>query len=314
MTETELTQKYTPENKKDFQENEKLEVLQEPVIPSLADYTIHGVHKDHPNVFFGRLKSTGLEVVVKGSRPIGFPNYEPEAVGQICLCYEHDTQAKLDHNHILSPLELYYHENKFYLVTPKVGECDLNPKRPEIQALSDSLKLTLLAQIASALAYCHKNDVVHLDVKGRNIRKENKKAILIDFGAARRLGEKHEVMDRLPTSTPEIIAPEYRFSQTATPSADVFSLSCLAYKLMTGRDPFVYDDVLNILIYRKPSHNKEAVEKFGMAGEAIRKGMSLFRDQRPDMAELEGMLKEEAAKWDLQPSEPLSEPSPVSVQ
>ncbi|MCX6708546.1 MAG: protein kinase [Candidatus Woesearchaeota archaeon] len=308
MAETEPTKTYTREYEKDAQKKHE-----KPELPTLNDYAVHRVHQDHPNVFYGTLKSTGLEVVVKGATPIKFRNYEAEDVGKICLCYEHATQDRLDHGNILAPLELYYQDDNFYLILPKVGKSDLNPDNRAIRLLPDSVKLTLLAQIANALAYCHKNEVVHLDVKGKNIRVENKKAILIDFGAARRLGETHELMDGLHVSTPDIVAPEHFFSHTITPSADVFSLSCLAYKLMTGKEPFMYDDNLEVLIYRKPSHNKEAVEKY-KAGESIRRGMSINRRERPGMKEFEEMLKEEAARWNPLPSEQPSEPSPVLVQ
>ncbi|VVB81120.1 Protein kinase domain protein [uncultured archaeon] len=287
-------------------------------IPQLAEYELRGIiNPDHPNVFLGRHKESGLEVVVKAARPIFVksikPELDPMLVGNICLCYEHAIQETLDHPNILSPIELYRQNDDFYLVTPRVGETDLYPQDSYIRKLPEQVKLSLLAQTASALSYCKKEGLVHLDIKPANIRVENKKATLIDFGAARRLGERHCVIDKIAMSTPDVAAPEHRFDSIITPSADVFSFACLAYELLTGHKPFEYIDHFEVLRYKSPLHDRKAVARFGKTGELIIKGMAYKHTERPEIEELAEALREQSARYYPQPSEQPSVPSPVLV-
>ncbi len=309
MAKTEPTQKYNP--------NDTIMPQQE--INKLEDYEVKGIiHPYHPNVFSGRHKKSGLEVVIKTAVPFFLEakdiQLDPVTIGNICICYEYSIQESLDHPNILAPIELYRQNDSFFLITPKIGDTDFHPNYRNIKQTPEETKLSYLAQIASAISYCHSKGVVHLDVKPGNIRVDKDKATLIDFGAARRLEDKHIIIDRIHLSTPDVVAPEHKFDHKITPYADVFSFSCLAYNILTGQKPFNYIDHFETLKYKSPSHNKKELEMFGNLAGLIIKGMSYNYFERPNMLEITESIKEQAAKYSHQPSERPLEPSPVLVQ
>jgi predicted Ser/Thr protein kinase len=103
----------------------------------------------------------------------------------------------------------------------------------------------IVLQVAEALHYIHKQNVVHCDIKTENIliheeELEGKRtrmiAKLLDFGLARPL-----TGPRASTSlsgTPHYVAPERIRGEPASPSSDVYGVGILLYELLTGQVPW----------------------------------------------------------------------------
>jgi len=103
----------------------------------------------------------------------------------------------------------------------------------------------IVLQVAEALHYIHKQNVVHCDIKTENIliseeESEHKRtkivAKLLDFGLARPL-----TGPRASTSlsgTPHYVAPERIRGEPASPSSDVYGVGILLYELLTGQVPW----------------------------------------------------------------------------
>ncbi|MBW2970161.1 protein kinase, partial [Candidatus Woesearchaeota archaeon] len=160
----------------------KLEIIyldggpETPKVPErIGPYSIKRRNPCFNHVLFGKHDS-GLEVVIKGSKPYALEGMDPVTVGDMCLWYEYGVHSELDHPNIVPPVELLEHEGKHYLVVPEVGISDFCPELGYVKNLFDSEKLSLLRHIADALNYCHKNGVVHCDVKGSNMRIDKNKA------------------------------------------------------------------------------------------------------------------------------------------
>jgi hypothetical protein len=102
-----------------------------------------------------------------------------------------------------------------------------------------------VVQIAEALHYIHKQNVVHCDIKTENIliteeEYEGKRTRmvpkLLDFGLARSL-----VASRASTSlsgTPHYVAPERIRGEPASPASDVYGVGILLYELICGQVPW----------------------------------------------------------------------------
>jgi predicted Ser/Thr protein kinase len=103
----------------------------------------------------------------------------------------------------------------------------------------------IVLQVAEALHYIHRQNVVHCDIKTENIliseeEGEGKRtkmiAKLLDFGLARPL-----VATRASTSlsgTPHYVAPERIRGEPASPASDVYGVGILLYELITGQVPW----------------------------------------------------------------------------
>lgn len=103
----------------------------------------------------------------------------------------------------------------------------------------------IVLQVAEALHYIHRQNVVHCDIKTENIliaeaeldgKRSRMVAKLLDFGLARPL-----TGPRASTSlsgTPHYVAPERIRGEPASPSSDVYGVGILLYELLTGQVPW----------------------------------------------------------------------------
>ena len=90
--------------------------------------------------------------------------------------------------------------------------------------------LTILADVADGLDSLHRRGIVHRDLYQENVLLNNGRGVITDLGAARRTDEPRGPRNR----GPEVHwPPEYAHSfAEATPSADVYSLAVLAYRIL----------------------------------------------------------------------------------
>ncbi|WP_329411902.1 serine/threonine protein kinase [Nocardia vinacea] len=107
--------------------------------------------------------------------------------------------------------------------------------------LAPELVVELIADAAAALDYAHTHGVLHRDVKPANLLTEadfrhGQRALLTDFGIARTL-DSTVTLSSISASI-AYAAPE-RFTRAgADQRADIYSLGCTLYHLITGQPPF----------------------------------------------------------------------------
>ncbi len=110
-------------------------------------------------------------------------------------------------------------------------------------------------QAALGLQHAHENGMVHRDIKPANLilSRDGKKALIkvLDFGLAKVTSEgpvaSGLTREGQALGTPDFIAPEQiKNAQSADIRADVYSLGCTLYYLLTGRPPFAGDHLWDI--------------------------------------------------------------------
>lgn len=110
--------------------------------------------------------------------------------------------------------------------------------------------VSVLRDVARALAYAHQHGVVHRDIKPDNVLLSGHAAVVTDFGIAKALtaarqGGQSDAPATTFTSagmaigTPAYMAPEQiAGDKNIDHRADFYSFGCLAYELLTGKPPF----------------------------------------------------------------------------
>ncbi|MCX6033014.1 MAG: serine/threonine-protein kinase [Chloroflexi bacterium] len=130
-----------------------------------------------------------------------------------------------------------------------LGGGSLNEILDKQNKLEPRIAIEIAYQMASALDYMHSRNYAHLDVKPDNIllrrplqRGFCPEAVLIDFGIARRKGQRGLEAGSLHYMPPERVqlmqgatAPE---KAADAPPVDVYAVGVLLYQMLTGHLPF----------------------------------------------------------------------------
>ncbi len=101
-------------------------------------------------------------------------------------------------------------------------------------------RIALLARVARAVGYSHRQLVVHRDIKPSNIliTRDGDFAKLVDFGIGARLPDETDAQEPLAIlarCTPGYASPEQVAGQAPAISDDVFSLGAVLYELVSGK-------------------------------------------------------------------------------
>ncbi|KAF2076348.1 hypothetical protein CYY_002354 [Polysphondylium violaceum] len=140
--------------------------------------------------------------------------------------------------------------------------------RKDKLTLSRDMIQSICYQLVQGLYYLHSNRVIHRDIKSQNILISSTGRLKIcDFGFAKTISS-HSVMLTSLKGTPLYLAPEILKEQPYDHKADLWSLGILLYQLVTGKLPFVTDNigslihlVLDNTLKLSPSSNKQHHKK-----------------------------------------------------
>ena len=141
-----------------------------------------------------------------------------------------------------------------YLVTPLLSGQSFDSLIRGKAPLPAADAVEWARQAAEALGAAHRFNIVHRDIKPSNLwlraGDDPQRVCVLDFGLA--LQGAPTGAERLTTTgamlgTPAYIAPEQANGHHAGPPADVFSLGCVLYEMLTGRRVFPGDNALQVL-------------------------------------------------------------------
>lgn len=109
--------------------------------------------------------------------------------------------------------------------------------------LSAERTIAIAQDVCRGLAHAHKHGVVHRDLKPGNVWLSGEGAAEIgDFGLAVALEQSRLTMGGMLVGTVAYMPPEQALGSETSTSADLYSLGCMLYEMITGRPPFVSDN------------------------------------------------------------------------
>jgi YVTN family beta-propeller protein len=152
---------------------------------------------------------------------------------------ESELAASLDHANVIPVFEAGEADGSLYIAMRYVEGSDLKGRLGD-GPLSDEETIAVAVQVGGALDAAHERGLVHGDVKPSNVLIDGRgHAYLADFGLTKRLGDQRSPDGEAPLmGTIDYVAPEQIRGDQVDGRADVYSLGCLLYECLTGRQPF----------------------------------------------------------------------------
>lgn len=166
--------------------------------------------------------------------------------------FEREAKAlgKLDHPNIVRVFDYGEYEGSPYLIMDYIDGVTLHDLKKPIP-LPDAIRL--IAPVAEALDYVHRQGLLHRDVKPSNILiTKDSRAILTDFGIVKQMEKAHGETGLtgagIGIGTPDYMSPEQGLGKGVDERSDMYSLAVVLYELVTGVRPFVGDTPVEIIM------------------------------------------------------------------
>jgi len=163
--------------------------------------------------------------------------------------------ARLSHRNIVTAHDADEAGGRYYLVMEYIDGVDLLTLVKEQGPLSVDKAVDYVLQAATGLAYAHSQKVIHLDIKPANLLLDKSGTIkILDMGLAR-IDDLVSDIESAPAEaliqngkvmgTVDYVPPERSSNpESVDHRADIYSLGCTFYHLLTGRPPFSGSTIL----------------------------------------------------------------------
>ncbi len=161
--------------------------------------------------------------------------------------------ARLTHPHILPVHDSGEAEGLLFYVMPNMEGQSLRELLDRERQLPLNEALRLCREVASALDYAHRHDVVHRDVKPENILLHEGAAMVADFGIGKALSAATGPITQtgIALGTPAYMSPEQATGEGHVDGrSDLYSLGCVLYEMLTGEPPFTGPTVQAVITKR----------------------------------------------------------------
>jgi class 3 adenylate cyclase/tetratricopeptide (TPR) repeat protein len=201
-------------------------------------YLAHDEKLDR-DVAFAAIKTEGLD-----ADGIARIRREAQAMGRLG-----------DHAHIVTVFDTGEETGAGGLVEPYIvsqymagGELSRLIDEAERRRVPIADAVRIASQVAQGLEHAHAHGIVHRDLKPGNIWfTDTGIAKIGDFGLALSLDRSRMTMQGTMVGTAAYMPPEQAMGGETTAASDLYALGCVIYEMVTGRPPFVGDDVVAVI-------------------------------------------------------------------
>lgn len=175
--------------------------------------------------------------------------YDESGMTAVRMQREAIAAGKLNHLNIARVFDFGQTEDgSLYMVMELLHGKSLDVLLKQRGALPLEEALPIFIQLCAGLDFAHSAGIVHRDLKPANVFVSTGQVKIFDFGVA-----KFENLDQSLTTTRDLIgsplyvSPEQARRDPSDLRADIYSLGCLMYEVLTGETPFQGATVLETL-------------------------------------------------------------------
>jgi serine/threonine protein kinase len=157
------------------------------------------------------------------------------------------TAARLEHPNIIPIYRVGRSGRVIYFIMKFLRGKPLTSELAAKGTLAPGEIRRILAEVGRALAYAHKSDIVHRDIKPDNIMfDEHGHAVVTDFGIAKAASGGKLTGTGMSIGTPHYMSPEQAKAQQLDGRSDIYSLGVVAYQCLAGSVPYDGEDSFSI--------------------------------------------------------------------
>jgi serine/threonine-protein kinase len=205
----------------------------------------------------GGMATVYLAHDLKHDRQVAIKVLRPELaaiIGAERFLSEIKTTANLQHPHILPLFDsgvattpIAQSPNRpigefLFYVMPYVEGESLRDRLSHEKQLPVAEAVRIASEVAAALDYAHRHNVIHRDIKPENVMLHDGSALVADFGialAASKAGGTRMTETGMSLGTPTYMSPEQAMGEREiTARSDVYALGCMTYEMLLGEPPF----------------------------------------------------------------------------
>jgi serine/threonine-protein kinase len=193
----------------------------------------------------GGMATVYLAQDLRHDRQVAIKVLRPElaaVIGAERFLSEIKTTANLQHPHILPLFDSGEADGFLFYVMPYVEGETVRDRISREKQLPVTEAVRIASEVAAALDYAHRRNIIHRDIKPENILLHDGSALVADFGialAASKAGGTRMTETGMSLGTPHYMSPEQAMGdREITARSDVYALGCVTYEMLVGEPPF----------------------------------------------------------------------------
>jgi len=199
-------------------------------------------------VYLGRDPKIGRVVAIKTMALA--QEFEPDELAEVKERFfrEAETAGRLSHPNIVTIYDAGEEHDLCYIAMELLKGGDMVPFTKPANLLPTARAVSVVARVADALGYAHRQGVVHRDIKPANLmyHPETDTLKVTDFGIAR-LTDSSKTKTGMVLGTPSYMSPEQLAGKKIEGRSDLFSLATSLYQLLCGRLPFEGESMAQLM-------------------------------------------------------------------
>ncbi len=193
----------------------------------------------------GGMATVYLAQDLKHDRMVALKVLHPElavSLGPERFLREIKVAARLNHTHIVPLYDSGQAGELLYYVMPFVEGESLRQRLNREKQLPIEDAVQIARNVAGALDYAHRHQVVHRDIKPENVMLHEGEALVTDFGIAKAISASAGqtlTQTGMVVGTPAYMSPEQAAGEAEPDGrSDIYSLGCVLYEMLAGTPPF----------------------------------------------------------------------------